>query len=120
MTNKQLQNLCRVWQKRLCLQDWKVSVQMAGRDASNDGHARTRISDNFKEARIFICRPEDCDPDWHGKIDAEQSLVHELLHLHADTFDKKIEDKSAEQKYLEFTIDAIANSLVELSRKRTK
>lgn len=110
-TYKEAQKLLAKWTKRLCLQDWKIKLNinckpedMAIQDASGD----TSWSESGKCARIDII-----DPAYYGKrivpFRFEQVLVHELLHLKFTFWcqeDKKIEDRLMHQY-----IDDLARAL---------
>lgn len=80
-TDEQLQEKLKQWQERLRLQDWLVKVKI-GRQREMQLNRLGEISFNThtKTARITILDPIDYD-DW-GKQDMENTLVHELLHLH--------------------------------------
>jgi hypothetical protein len=78
---------CRLWQKRLRLQDWHVRVRTrpsAGWDRMDDD-GECRITDTLKHAVITIRDSLDSPRD-EPAYDQEKTLVHELLHLHTHAF----------------------------------
>jgi hypothetical protein len=111
MTEKQLTRLANWWLPRLCLSDWRVTVvippKRAMRGAAGDcccqpeiRHARIRISPEVEAAEV------------------EQTLVHELLHIHFHSF---FRTRPARLRVAqEATIDAIARALVAVKHKRKK
>lgn len=79
MTNSDLSDLCAKWQKILRLQDWKINVHLCRMRDIDDAYGLTKTRNYFKEADIKIAEVidrMDADPD------IEQTLVHELIHLH--------------------------------------
>lgn len=119
MTNKQLEKLCRIWQKRLRLQDWNVRIAFEPVSDIDGAFARTRNSRTYKEAVIQMGVPDQLGKNWLGSHDTEVTLVHELLHLHASGFDERLEEKSPEYREFESMLELSAVALVGLSRKRT-
>ena len=115
MTEHELQALCAEWQKRLRLQDWDVKVQLARRWAMEPGN-QAECEWNLRK-RIAVIRVLD-SVDWNSDTpwpqDQEQSLVHELLHLHFAPF--RAEPETPQDVAQEQAIDAIARALVELKR----
>lgn len=117
MTNKKLRKLCTVWQKRLRLQDWTVSVEFVGGADIDGSFARTRKSGNCKAAKTLIARPETLELDLLGSHDVEVTLVHELLHLQAGGFDQLIKEDTVESTCLEAFIELTAAALVKGYRR---
>jgi hypothetical protein len=79
VSQQELEGLCYEWQRILRLQDWKISIQICRMRDMDDAYGRTLVHRNWKEAEIKICDPIDRkSPD----DDCEQTLVHELVHLH--------------------------------------
>lgn len=118
MTNKQLQSLCRTWQKRLRLQDWAIKCRFAASQRES-GHAwgESEISLTLKRGRIYICPDDEVDPDWLGNPDPETTLVHELLHFHGAHYEPLFKDNNLANKMLETAIDSIAEALVKGYRR---
>ncbi|BBN97495.1 hypothetical protein [Sporolactobacillus terrae] len=116
LTEEQLQEKLKYWQERLRLRDWDITAQIVPLslmdDKSHGGECAWLMQS--KVARINILRDEDYQgfaallPD-----DMEQTLVHELLHLHFAPMD--------DDKYympIEQAIESISKALVEESRSK--
>lgn len=118
MTNKQLQALCRTWQKRLRLQDWVITCRFAASQRES-GHClgESEVSTILKQSRIRVCPLDKADPDWMGNHDIEMTLVHELLHLHTAYVEPLFKGNDLAEKSVETAIDSIAEALVKGYRK---
>lgn len=79
MALDELQVLCAEWQKRLRLQDWKVKVTFCRMRDMDDAYGHMDTRNYFKEADIQIADPVDRTD---ASPDIEQTLVHELVHIH--------------------------------------
>lgn len=115
LTEPQLQKLCPVWQARLRLQDWDVKVRVKRAADMGLGKKRACVTSQLlsKEALVEIQDPLDYRPSvWPN--DMEQSLVHELLHLHFAPFEA--DEETAEGAAQEQAIELIACALVNLAR----
>lgn len=82
MTQIELDKLCALWQKRLRLQDWRVTVKLVRKYELPDSYADTLPHGKTKAAKIRIVDPGDRNPEWADETELEWSLVHELLHLY--------------------------------------
>ena len=109
LSAKELTALCREWQERLRLQDWRVRVRRSekhelptGKEAGNSFYLST------KQAVITI---NPFAQHAHGDPDPlEVCLIHELLHLHLEgAFDDEL--TGAYHKNFEAGIDCIAWAL---------
>lgn len=101
---------CVLWQKRLRLQDWDVTVAITAPDEDNPGKQGSitwRV--HQKEARISLIDPADKAAQDRG-YDLECTLVHELLHLHFIAWDT--EDGTPEDTALEQAITTLSRALV--------
>jgi hypothetical protein len=105
-----------IWQDRLRLRDWRIKASFEDRHAVNDTYAQTEINLAFKTARVRICHPDRIDPEWTGSHDIETTLVHELLHLHAATFEDRLRADDKSNPEFEFMIDSISEALVHAYR----
>lgn len=82
-TEEQLRQKCLEWQRRLRLQDWIVKVRMCRQHELPVGSlAHVHYVVEKKMATVRITDPADYPPDSMFPYDMENSLVHELLHLH--------------------------------------
>lgn len=113
----ELQALCLDWQRRLRLQDWRVTVSFAvpGQMSQTYHHGECATCAPRKLARIKVLRP-DCHPgdEFEAPYDMEAILVHELLHLHTNGMN--IAPSSAEDVAMEQMVDLVAEALVALKR----
>lgn len=116
MSEKELQELCSVWQKRLRLQDWDVFVEVVPKDKlRQESQAECRHTLSKKIAHISIIREEDYPSRSMVPQDQERDLVHELLHLHFAPFCAgrgTLADDMQEQ-----AVHAISCALVDLARR---
>jgi|WetSurMetagenome_2_1015567.scaffolds.fasta_scaffold19622_8 hypothetical protein len=108
MTQKNLEKVCKEWQRKLRLQDWKVRIRfgLASEMTSEGRIGETRISFNNKSATIIIL-PEE---QWGEDVWASMASVvrHELLHLH---FEPAVKDEKAVDRWMvEAAIECIAEA----------
>lgn len=126
LTTDQLQERCLYWQERLRLRDWDVVVEVvraarlqAPGTGFLDGSCDWTLSN--KTAYIRILDPVDYPEDAFEPQDMEQTLVHELLHIHFAPFFEGLvtsETKDLEQIAKETAIEMIARALVQVSREQ--
>lgn len=116
MTQDELVTLCAEWQKRLRLQDWIVKPRIARKfDFVDRAQGQCNWTIETKIATILILDPIDYPRDTLFEQDLEQTLVHELLHLHlAGVLE---EDNRANEITIEQAIDCTAMALVQLRRE---
>lgn len=116
-TQEQLEDLCREWQERLRLQDWRVRIAIS-RQWEFENHEREGECDwqlDKKRAVIRILDPVDYPPNLVVPQDQEKTLVHELLHLHGAPLG--LPQDTAREIALENFIEFTAQALVELKRQ---
>ncbi len=113
LSQENLESLLAEWQKILRLQDWQIKVSFA-RGHEIEGHqGRITIYLNFKQALIKLRNPIDwTDEDFPD--DTEVDLVHELIHLHINTFDTT-KPGTLERVALEQVDELLARALVGLN-----
>lgn len=117
LTEDELREKCAEWQRILRLQDWDVIVSIdRASNLISDCQGQCEWTLPTKQARIRILDPVDFPPESRWPQDMEQTLVHELLHLHFAPFDR-FERESLEHVTMEQAIDLIAGALVNLKRK---
>lgn len=117
LTEKQLQEKLHYWQEKLRLKDWIVKVKIVRqREMSKiDGIGEIQFSIHNKTAMIYILDPVDYD-DWE-KQDMENTLVHELLHLHFSQISYHFgKDSEVYEVFEEQAIESIAHGLIEAER----
>ena len=118
VTQEQLEQACREWMKRLRLADWRVTVRWQGWVSMSVLGRSGEVHWNLqqKSATIYILPPgQRCDDspsmtpgDW------EQTLCHELLHLHFAPFDDSGGEHETAQ---EQALNAMAEALVAAVRE---
>lgn len=124
MTNKpmiifneaELRDACRYWQKQLGLSDWEVITMISRKKEFDNEDSLAEVHRNIdrKEAVVMVLDEREVD-EWakeHWGIDNEESVVHELLHLHFAGFDKPDKYNRAEEQ----VIVALSKALVRLRR----
>jgi hypothetical protein len=120
---EQLKNLCNEWQKVLGLSDWdiKITISRAKEMFDEDTQAGVNWVLRKKTALIKILDPIDYKISgvtfWEQ--DMEQSLVHELMHLHIASFDNSKEG-SLEDICVDQVCDIVAKGFVKLKRQNEK
>lgn len=117
MDQAELDDLATEWRKTLRLRDWDVKVKLK---RIFDLHEQDILGEcnwvlSKKCAVVGVLDPQDYDPAFVRPYDPEQTLVHELLHLHFAPFTTD-DGPTYEQ---EQAIDCIAGALVEAKRKPT-
>jgi hypothetical protein len=109
--DEQLQKKLKEWQKRLRLQDWLIKARICRSHELPDVMAVPTLPK--KMALIKILDHNDYDPTCVFPQDMEDSLVHELLHLHFAPLGLD-DDKYIE---LEQAIESIASGLISALRE---
>ena len=115
-SSEELQSAAEEWQKILRLSDWKVNaaiVRGGGMNLEPENIGRCRPVLCNKSATLAVIDPQDYDPQSCFPLDHEQVLVHELLHLHFESFWKKKHKVDMEQ-----AIECISSALVKAKRSR--
>lgn len=81
MSQKSLDRLLSLWQKRLRIQDWDISASIRPHETV-DGYGLTNYNNKLMTATIRLCSPETASATLGGQpYLLEQTLIHELLHL---------------------------------------
>ncbi|MDD9147833.1 hypothetical protein OYT88_04620 [Sporolactobacillus sp. CQH2019] len=116
LTDKQLQERLKYWQERLRLRDWDIEAEIVPLSAMDDqthGGENTYLLQS-KASRISILNHGDYqNMNCIIPHDMEETLVHELLHLHFAPFD-------SEKNYMpiEQAIESLAKAFVETDRQK--
>ncbi|MBD2771150.1 hypothetical protein [Iningainema tapete] len=112
------QVFCTQWQQRLKLQDWDVNVKIVSlREMGESLSGSVTYNIGKKIADIKLIKPEDYPCDSMRPQDMEETLVHELLHLHFAPLG--IENDTPEQLAEEQAINALAKALIQFKRSTT-
>lgn len=119
-TQKELEKRLKYWQKRLNLRDWKFTIGIA-RASSLGGEHQGGINWelNSKSAMIRILDPEDYPGGTMVPQDMENTLVHELVHVHFAAISEKCNPKPSDiySFFEEQAIEALTDTLIQLERK---
>lgn len=119
-TDEDLQALVKKWQAILRLQDWDVRVRFVRHhEFSTPVNGDCKMWKQKKRADIRILHPQDQtqNPDDLDEECIENTLVHELIHLHVWWFDYRFD--TPEEDHLEQAINALANALIGLNQRLT-
>jgi hypothetical protein len=115
LTEEQLQEKLMEWQKRLRLQDWIVQVRIArALELPENSMGCVHAVLPKKMASIKILDPIDYDHSSMCPQDMENTLVHELLHLHFEPIVLNNDSKTIE---LEQAIESITSGLLTALRE---
>jgi hypothetical protein len=120
ISQRKLDSLRREWQKRLRLQDWKITSKFAPLGFLKEVTGTENpvgANESFveaKEAKIHILRPEDWDKEYNERQqDVEDTVVHELLHCHFAVFDA---EDNATRLRQEQVIESLTEAFMGLKR----
>src|SRR5690625_2812996 len=115
---EQLEQKLKYWQSKLRLNDWKINAQIT-RD--KDMSQRDRLGEveyNIYKKEAFIRILDPVDYDDYGKQDMENTLVHELLHIHFSGICYHFGKNDDVYNVLEEqAIESITSGLISLERK---
>lgn len=116
---KRISQLCEEWQEILGLKDWDVKILIVSKEDMSKPNIQGSCTYTLstKTALISILNPINYDPSCPWKQDLEQTLVHELLHLHFSFVSRLIEDGSLEQIIEDQVVSALSKALVSLKRQ---
>ena len=105
-----------LWQDRLKLQDWNISVKLAP-----VSHLRPKTLGNInwdrkaKSAVITVMSPDDYKLQGKDMLDdMEMTVVHELVHLHLSGLPRSDDTKKVEEQ----AVNMLADALIRLDRKQ--
>lgn len=105
-----LEAVCKKWQTRLRLQDWDIKIQFKrAYDLGADKEGECAFVISQKIAVISILDPMDYNPAVSWEQNIEQTVVHELLHLHFAFFGAF---EGLQEDTFEQAINCIAGALV--------
>lgn len=114
MTLPQLQRLCKVWQRRLRLQDWKISLQLLPNPVMGNGEAADGLVDwDDEEVTATVTLREGLE-----ETRLESTLVHELLHIRMN--DLTPNEGETNDSGLERTINLLADCFLQAYPKRRR
>lgn len=102
------------WQRTLRLQDWDIVVKLRPFREMINCVGETTYNRSKKQAIVTLLDPDDNDGNDDFPYDMEQTLVHELLHLHFEDGGNTPEECPVD---FEQGINAVSAALVALNRK---
>jgi len=105
-----------VWQERLRLKDWQISIVMARRsDLKPKTLGATHWDKDKKCASISVLDPSDYNLSFRDILnDLELTIVHELVHLDLAALPRSEASRSSE----EHAVNKLADALLALDRQR--
>ena len=106
-----------IWQQRLKLSDWKISIMMSRRSELKPntlGHIRWDSTDKTAVIRVLDASEYDM-PCRDMLADMEFTVVHELIHLEISSLPRS----EASRRDEEFAVNRIAAALLDLDRQQT-
>lgn len=116
MKNSEANKLMKEWQKRLCMQDWRIVLYtdcMPDEMNVDDSSGCVSWQESTKTACIQIL-----DPKYYGSrvtpFDFEKTLVHELMHLKMCMMYKR--EGSLRERLTHQVLDDISRALVDAKR----
>lgn len=115
LTKSQVKRWITKWQRTLKLQDWDIVVTIEPREDLDgaDGDCGHTLGRKHGIIRLARYRKSEVECTFY---DPEQTLVHELLHLHFAPFESK-RNGSPEDISQEQAIDTMAKVVVAQSRE---
>lgn len=107
-----LRKVCKYWQGRLRLNDWKITVRFVPQKHIPDNCAHVQYAAEYKEAEVVVVKARD--REWGEGQNHEvvmcEDVVHELLHV---LVEGSLEDDGRYRPEVEFAINVIAGLLME-------
>ncbi len=105
-----------VWQQRLALDDWKISIIMSRRsDLKPKTLGNIRWDADTKRATIRVLAPVEYKKKCGEMLDdMEFTVVHELIHLELSSLPRS----EASRRVEEHAVNSLADALLKLDRKK--
>lgn len=118
MTEERLKELAKEWQKKLRIQDWDVDVSFKRHFEMGGGNILGECCSTpaVRKSTIHILIPEDVETP-QSDYNLEESLVHELLHVHFSEWEDHFPEGDVMPASYEAGIDAVSKALVALKYK---
>ncbi|HUJ20575.1 MAG TPA: hypothetical protein VLX58_03590 [Bryobacteraceae bacterium] len=111
VTEEQVHDWLRIWQRRLRLDDWKIDVKVVRiweLEQGTLGHIDWSVP--HKNATIKVLNPVDYElPADKIPADMELSVVHELVHLHLSVLPLNKSSRDTEERVVTMIADALVN-----------
>jgi len=111
VTDAQVHDWLKIWQKRLRLEDWIIDVKIVRIwDLEQGTLGHIDWSSPHKTAVIKVLNPLDYElPKDKIPGDMELSIVHELVHLHLSVLPLNKSSRFAEEQVVSMIADALVN-----------
>jgi hypothetical protein len=105
-----------VWQRRLKLQDWKISIMMAHRgDLKPDTLGNIKWDAGDRSAVLHVLDASEYQLSCREMLnDMEFTVVHELIHLELASLPRSEASRNAE----EYAVNQIVEALLALDRRK--
>ncbi len=115
---KTLERWKREWQSILRLDDWVITIKFVRKDDMPEEDVQGHVKWNYhaKTAWIRVLDPRDYTGD--GVQDIEDTVVHELVHLHLAPWETG--EGTAEYALQEQAIELITGALLAVKRRKGK
>ena len=112
-----LETIVAKWKPMLRVSDWEVTIGYAHQHEfrSPSAEAQCHYERNLKRARILVLEPAEYHSGNGFPQDIEETVVHELLHLHFATID---DSDGVKEVVFEQAIESIATSIIALERRQ--
>ena len=107
-----------IWQRRLNLEDWKITVEMTrARDLRPKTLGNVHWDLDKKTAVIHVMDPADYKLPFHDMLaDMEFTVVHELIHLELSPVLAPLNRSDANRREEEHAVNHMAEALLKLDR----
>lgn len=114
VTDAQVDNWLRTWQKRLQLDDWQVTARIVrATELKPDTLGNLKWNSAEHTATIKVLNPVDYDlPSADIPEDIEYTIVHELIHLQLSVLPRDLGKKDIEES----VVNKLAEALMTLDR----
>jgi hypothetical protein len=116
MDRPSLETFVDKWKTRLRVADWQLTASYAHQHqfSSVGAEAQCNWQSQLKRAQLLVLEPDEYHDEQGFPQDIEESVVHELLHLHFAAIDDTTGLKGT---VFEQAIECIATALVALDRR---
>lgn len=114
VTEAQVADWVRLWQKRLRLEDWKIDVRIVrSSELKPDTLGNLKWNSITRTATIKVLNPTDYDiPADAVPEDMEYTVLHELIHLQLSVLPRDLNHKDVEEQ----VVNRIGDALMQLEK----
>lgn len=125
-TQEEVDACLKRWQGIMRLQDWNITASLGTLSDLGQGYfGEARVKSKVKVARIKLLEEKYHDEVADGVLDHEETLVHELVHVHLDAVEQMIpatedaELRRLRHLLLEQTVEAMSTTFIKLASPET-